>query len=357
MQGNRSTASACREIVKLAHGGLNSMELRVETIRKLRGVVPIDAFWFATADPATLLFTSSAIEEIPEWATRLFVGNEFHQDDANKFVALAKSRPPVRSLFAATEGQLQQSARYRDILTPLGFGDELRAAVGDEGSCWGFMCLHRERGRPHFSPDETALVGQLLPHIAQGLRSALLHEEARNVANDEGPGLLVLADDLSLVSATPAGKRWLADIADSPSRNELPQVIYAAAARLTALEWSSAAAADLLPRTRVKTHSGGWLTVHASRLTGRSAAAETAVILEPAHPKEIAPLLLHAFGLTRREAEVAQLVLRGVGTDGIGAALAISNLTVQQHLKSIFDKVGVGSRRELVAELFSLRKE
>jgi len=98
--------------------------------------------------------------------------------------------------------------------------------------------------------------------------------------------------------------------------------------------------------------SGQWLVVHASRLSGRGAPGETAVILEPARLAEVAPLLLQAYGLTHREAEVAQLVLRGLGTAGIASSLAISELTVQQHLKSIFDKTGVGSRRELVAHIF-----
>jgi DNA-binding CsgD family transcriptional regulator len=56
--------------------------------------------------------------------------------------------------------------------------------------------------------------------------------------------------------------------------------------------------------------------------------------------------------LTRREAEIARLVLRGIATAGISSELSISEATVQQHLKSIFDKAGVGSRRELVAQIF-----
>lgn len=350
---DRSVANARQDIVKLCHSGLDSLNLRIEAIRGLRRVLPIDSFWFATADPATLLFTSSAIEAIPESATPLFIANEFLQDDVNKFIGLAKLRPSVGSLFAATEGQLERSRRYRDILAPLGFGDELRAALHDGGSCWGFMCLHRDRTGLNFTPDEAEFLAGLVPHLAQGLRAALLHDQARNASEDEGPGLLLLADDLSLISVTPAGKRWLAEIADWPNRSELPQVVYAAVAQLTALECNPVAAADLLPRTRVRTRSGCWLTVHASRLTGRSAAAETAVILEPAHPTEIAPLLLNAYGLTPREAEVAQLVLHGVATSGIAATLSISNFTVQQHLKSVFDKVGVGSRREVVAQMFA----
>jgi DNA-binding NarL/FixJ family response regulator len=92
--------------------------------------------------------------------------------------------------------------------------------------------------------------------------------------------------------------------------------------------------------------------VHASRITTANAIAQIAIILEPARPLEIAPLLLGAYGLTSREADIVHLVLRGVATAGIASEPSISQATVQQHLKSIFDKAGVGSRRELVAHFF-----
>lgn len=234
------------------------------------------------------------------------------QDDVNKWVELAGARSPANSLYLATKGRLQQSSRYRDICVPLGFGDELRAALRLGNSCWGFMCLHRERKGPNFSLDETELLAALTSHLAEGLRAALLLAQAETAVSDDGPGLLLLSDDLSLVSSTVAGEHWLAEIADSPDRRELPQVIYAAVARLTMLESNSGTSLALPPRARVQTRSGLWLIVHASRLSGRTAPQETAVILEPARPAELAPLLLQAYGLTRREAEVAQLVLRGV---------------------------------------------
>jgi DNA-binding CsgD family transcriptional regulator len=44
-------------------------------------------------------------------------------------------------------------------------------------------------------------------------------------------------------------------------------------------------------------------------------------------------------------------VLRGVSTRAISDTLHISQHTVQDHLKAIFDKVGVRSRRDLVGQL------
>ena len=42
-----------QEIIRLCHTGLDSRALRQGTMRQLRKVTPIDAFWYATVDPAT----------------------------------------------------------------------------------------------------------------------------------------------------------------------------------------------------------------------------------------------------------------------------------------------------------------
>ena len=62
-----------------------------------------------------------------------------------------------------------------------------------------------------------------------------------------------------------------------------------------------------------------------------------------------------ALGLTPRESEVALLVLRGASTQAIGAELHLSAYTVKDHLKSIFDKTGVRSRRDLVGQILTGR--
>jgi DNA-binding CsgD family transcriptional regulator len=75
------------------------------------------------------------------------------------------------------------------------------------------------------------------------------------------------------------------------------------------------------------------------------------VIIDEPSPFELAPVLMMAYGLTDREQAVTALVCRGHSTREIADRLHISAHTVQDHLKAIFDKVGVRSRRELVAAI------
>ena len=98
--------------------------------------------------------------------------------------------------------------------------------------------------------------------------------------------------------------------------------------------------------------SGRWLTIHASRLLDRGHSAAIAVIIEPAPPADVAVLIGQGHGLSRRETEVCALTARGLSTPDMAQHLSISANTVQDHLKSIFDKTGARNRRELVSIMF-----
>jgi DNA-binding CsgD family transcriptional regulator len=102
---------------------------------------------------------------------------------------------------------------------------------------------------------------------------------------------------------------------------------------------------------RVRGAGGAWVAVDASAASG-PAPGRIALILQSAAPTSIAPLIAAAHGLSPRERELTELVLQGFGTTEIPGRLVISPLTVQGHLKSIFEKVGVRSRRELVSSMF-----
>jgi DNA-binding CsgD family transcriptional regulator len=317
----------------------------------LRRLVPTDAAFFATADPETLLFTGGFAEEPLSTATPLFLDNEFGAEDVNKFAVLATSSRHVASLDSVTSGDRFASPRYREIMRPLGLGDELRVALLAGSQCWGYLCLHRTDHSSGFTQSELTLVATAAPHLGDALRHALLLHGPAAAGRMHEPGVLVLADDLSLMAVTAQASDYLAQM--QPASNlPLPVCIYSAAAALRAIEDRNAAP-ESMPTARVHTRTGQWLTVHASRLNGPSGEQGITVVIEEADASSVLPLRLSAHGLSPREGEVAILVLRGTSTRVISATLHISEHTVQDHLKSVFDKVGVRSRRELVAEMLT----
>jgi DNA-binding CsgD family transcriptional regulator len=103
--------------------------------------------------------------------------------------------------------------------------------------------------------------------------------------------------------------------------------------------------------SRVYSQSGRWIVLHGASLITEGP-RRIAVIVESAHPERIAPLLMSAYGLSEREQDVTRLVLQGESTAEIASQLFVSPHTVQEHLKNIFEKAGVRSRRELVSKVF-----
>src|ERR1035437_7647836 len=176
-------------VAERCRSGLDPEALRAEVLPRLRRAVPIDALWWATAEPSTLLFTQAYREEIPEETGPYFVENEFLRDDVNKWTELARDRQGVRTLLEATAGNPASSARYQEIFRPLGLEDELRAVLRSRGVSWGFMCLHREMGSS-FSREETAFVRRLAPHLAEGIRLGVLMRSLAITRPAHAPGLI-----------------------------------------------------------------------------------------------------------------------------------------------------------------------
>lgn len=345
------------ELVRRCYAGLDAAALRADVLQRLRSIVPVDAAFFATVDPATILFTSAMAEEPLAAATTLFLDNEFGRDDVNKFAELAAGHDPVASLDGATGGDRAASARYAEVMAPLRLGDELRAALVAGGRCWGVMCLHREDATGGFTPSEVDVVRRLSGHIGEGLRRAVVVERLAERVDDVGsPGVVLLDEALTVTSMNPQAERFLSDLAGRSwsTAAALPVAIQSTAASLRFDEEDGRRPPT--GTTRVRTGSGEWLAIHASRLDGPHGGL-TAVVLERAQPVELASLFLEARGLTPAQTRVAELVLQGRSTRQIVNELHISAHTVQEHLRAVFDKFGIGSRRELVSSLLGPHHE
>jgi DNA-binding CsgD family transcriptional regulator len=340
------------QLERLATSGLDVAAFQAEALRRLRSLITIDAAFFATVDPETLLFTGARSEEPLIDAASLFIDNEFGRDDVNKFASLAGAADPASSLDVATRGDRADSARFREVMAPLGLGDELRVALRSRGRCWGALCLHRGAAVTGFDDDEITLVRRLGPLLAEGIRRGIAVAAARrdDLSPPDGAGVIVLGPDLSVVSINAPAERWLNDIAGEwPSNLDVPVALIAAAARVlgSGADGPVESAVARLPSKR-----GAWISMQASQLRGGDQ-GQVVLLLQPATTREVSSMILAAHGLTPAQHRAAALVLQGRSTAEIVATLHISTNTLQEHLRAVFDRFGVGSRRELVAVLMA----
>jgi DNA-binding CsgD family transcriptional regulator len=338
-------------IGELAGRGLDLVTLWREAAELIEPVVPhlTGPCWY-TLDPATLLITSHFNEQMPELPPDALAG-EYYEEDVNQLSDVARSPEGISTLHDATGGNPSSSPRWHANMA-LGGDQELIAGLRTpHGDVWGALGLYREPGAPLFAPEELRFVRAVAPALAEGARRALLLGEATDPDGPEAPGLLVLSDTWELESATPGVERWLSGLPGGDwDAGRLPSAVLAVAGRAL----RSADGRDRpgeVALSRVLSDSGTWVVLHGATLVGGDR-RRVAVIVEPAHPARITPLLMAAYGLTDREQDVTRLVLQGESTAAIAEALVVSPHTVQQHLKSIFEKTGVRSRRDLVGKVF-----
>jgi DNA-binding CsgD family transcriptional regulator len=345
-------SATLHDIERACDADLSAQELLETVAAPVQQAMRCDAFFLAAADPETTLAMGAGIVHgMPDAICQPMWDHEFLVPDFNKFADLGSGPRPVGDLHEATGGRPQRSARYREFKLIGGFGAEARAALTAGGSAWGIAQVNRVDDLPPFSREELDWLERASYLIGRGLRRSLL-SEAPAPAVGRGPGMIVVDADGTLVSATPEAEAWLREIESSfygRSNLDVPLPIeafsYAAAARAGMPEFA---------RGRVRTRAGVWLRLHASCLRDAEGnAVQTAVMIEPAKASDVAPMVIEAYELTERELEVTQLVARGLKTGEIAAQLFLSPHTVRDHVKAVFEKVGVCSRGELTAKLFA----
>jgi DNA-binding CsgD family transcriptional regulator len=337
----------CRErLERLSESSLDGDSIRREAVADLQRVIGFDRWCWPLADPDTLLPLSGLAEHdygprLPRALQLEFSGNDF----AAKNV-LARSASPASSLSVETGGDFARSPRWDEVMRPVGIGDFAIAACRDAHGCWGWIELYRDRSDFAFTADELQLLTRIGPSLGSALRRTRLGAGDGGVLDPILPGVIVLDQTLGVLSWTAAARAWIDALPAAMLFNAwgiLPPVIYPVAT--LSRSPNARAEAHALERTV----DGRWLMIHAEPLEGDDEEGKVAVTLREATPPETFDHLCRFHGLTRREREVVAALIGGLDTRAITQRLFISRHTVQDHLKSVFEKVGVHSRRELLA--------
>ena len=348
------------EVRRLCYAGLDEETLLREVAERTRRAVPLELYCMLTNDPSSGLVTRAILSD-PEYggvARRALERVQF-EDEVAPFGWMAKRRLAALSLSEATGGKPERALRYRELMVPLGVEHEVRGVFALDGELWGSVSAMREPTSPDFDAREVAFFRRIAPHLAAGLKAAALRSEAlAQPDGDDSPGVLVLDRAGRMVQHTGAAERWLKELGDlGPGWREgdgLPSAVSSLAGALgRTLGTETNREGKSVPRLLARGCSGRWLVLHGALTEpGRDRGSETMIVIEPAGPREVAWLKTSAYGLTERERQVVDLVVRGASTKEISRALHISEYTVQDHLSSVFEKVGERGRRALVKRLY-----
>jgi DNA-binding CsgD family transcriptional regulator len=268
----------------------------------------------------------------------------------NRWTALGAR--PVALLHEATGGDLAQSLIWRELLADHGVVDVASVVFADGFGCWAFLELWRSEANGQFTRAEADFLADLAKPLTLALRrcmaSTFIARPARDVPR-AGPVVLLLSPELRMRGQTTETSEYLKMlIPPVRDREPIPAVAYNVAAQLLAVE---AGIDSNAPSTRVHVANGLWMTARAARLDGPGPARENdiAVSLEESSGAERVDVFGRAFGLTVRERELIDHLVKGRDTREVAQRMFLSENTVQDHLKAIFAKTMAHSRRTLLA--------
>jgi DNA-binding CsgD family transcriptional regulator len=337
--------SRCRErLERLSESSLDCESIRHEAIADLQCVIGFDRWCWPLADPQTLLPGSGLAEHdfgpaVPRLLELEYSGGDF----AAKHV-LARRPDSAGSLSAETGGDLARSPRWDEVMRPVGIGDVAAVACRDGLGCWGWVEAYRDGADRPFHAQDLALLASVSASLGSGLRRTMYVSNGET-AEPSPPGVIVLDSELSLVSWTAGARAWIEALPSAKlfvRFGMLPSVVYPAAT----LARGGRPLADA--HALLRAVDGRWVMIEAAPLEGQGD-GEVAVTLRAAAATETFDLLCRAYALTPREREVVGALVAGLDTRAVTQRLFISPHTVQDHLKSVFEKVGIHSRRELLA--------
>jgi DNA-binding CsgD family transcriptional regulator len=330
-----------------ADAGLRWDDFSRAVAELLERAIPFDAICIGTSDPSTSLLTGAVLLNLDHISTAEFVQYEYGVPDYNHYIDLARKDIAVSILDEATGGNPDQSRRYREYLTKVDLPHEMRSSVRAGHQMWGVYTLYRTTGRTGFSPAEADFMRRLEPVLARGLRRGLIAGDVERRVASVGSAVLILNATNQVISATEAAEQRIAELGGE-LWSRLPVEVEGVAAAARGLPFAAP-----IPEGRRRLASGEWIVMRAAPVRGRDGlTSDVAVTIEPAGPAQVIPLVVAAHGLTERERDVVQAVLGGSSTNEIAQRLHVSPYTVQDHLKGIFDKLGVSSRRELSSRIF-----
>lgn len=337
-------------VERLCRTATDPLDLYRAVVPVLDRAVASDLWCGLLLDPSTVMNTGGYHDEgLPLAVLPRLLELEVGAADVNQLPALVRDRVGVSTLHRVTGGRPELSPRYRDVMVPAGMGPELRAVLRDRGRPWGALVLFRELGAPDFTEAEVELVAAVAPEVAAAVRRTFLVSEMRHRDAEDGPGMAVLRVDGLAIEVELASRAAAALLEQMPDTfiEGIPVGVIMLVSRLIASGGRRQSAT-------VRLRTGKWMSAQLDVLEAVDGGGpeRLSLVIEPVAPYALAEVIAEAYGLTARERDVARLVVAGNSNPEVAGALSISVTTVQDHLKKVFAKMGVGSRHELTARMF-----
>jgi DNA-binding CsgD family transcriptional regulator len=327
-----------------AAGG-DSIALREDVSKQLMRYLRADAYCAMEIDPFTTLPVHDVNHGWPrEYVTPLVENALFASRTADTGFLTRHTRRALILDELLGSASPKQDPYFQHHVLPFGYRHEIQFMCVAGGLPRALFTFNRRSERGPFEGRHLRLLEAVAPHVGAAMhaacvRSALVERPAPET------GLIVLGPDGTVEQTNRVGARLLGPGTKQASLLGLD--VFLGLMRRSLRE-GKPPPVTTMSLTDPSTQSSYRLIGEHS--IARDGLARALVLLEPARPidSEIGLLRL---GLTAREALVVGEVLRDESIVACAARLGCAPATVTRHLKNVFGKLAVGSRRELALRL------
>lgn len=336
-------------IEAICAGTNDARTLRLELLDELRRTVPFTWYAWLLTDPRTGV-GCAPLADVPSLPELPGLIRLKYQTTVNRWTDL--------TIPAARLGDVQDrglSLVWREMQSRLGVADVASVVFRDRHGIWSFLDLWRDVATGTFSQAEIDQLAGVAEPVTAAIRRCLA---ATFTAPPDprpelsSPVVLLLGPGLDVRAQTPATDRYLRLLVPpAGGRSPVPAGAYNVAAQLLARE---AGVDDSPAWARVHLAGRRWLTLSAARIGNETGERhverdeDIAVTIENCAPLDRADLFSRVHGLTSRESQVLGRLAAGDDTRTAARALHITEYTVQDHLKAIFNKTRTHDRRSLL---------
>jgi DNA-binding CsgD family transcriptional regulator len=351
-------------IRKLCGLGLPAQTLAPALLPALRKLIPSHSaavFWVDDRFEMTGLYAERLLP--PDAMARYYESH--YQQSATGFPGAFAGRAAAADPVSVRKytPQEQETAYFRDVLSKLDAYQILYGVLRDAARPFGQISIYRSARDPEFGRrDQDALRG-LLRYLSIGLRPLPPSAEPATPAEvvEEWLGIVTIGGEL--VSAPPDWSRLvrllaMEDVTPRKAHDEkriVSEFLKGLCAELTGPEGAAVSHIDML-------HQSPWgrFRIRAYRMPDVAGRKPDLVGLLIGRNEPRALALVRgtgASGLSPQQREVALLVAAGKSNQEIAQTLSLTLNTASYHVKQVFARLKVHSRKEVEKALLKLAHE
>lgn len=375
-QINNKQWKSILEIIHATNAHLEDFNsFRRQVLKALQQTIRADFFNFFLFDHTRRPSSPMALN-IEEKYLRLYQDYFFQYNPFDPVHGWATRDLAVKDNSVMTFSDFKKSYIYKEFLKTHNAHRQLLLYLKSDQKILGFVGLLRGDEKSPFNNKELAMAEAVAPLLSQSLEKARIFQKAKSeqvsfqtILNRAAVGILTLSYDLQPLFKNETAKALFARMKRNGMDFKYSRDNSACFPRI-ALE----ACRELKNRM---SHFSGSPIIQTKlnktiRLSDNEILRLTAEFLDNPAMGSPTPFFLISFdketgegqinehklknekGLSRREIELVHYLFKGLKNHEIADIMYISEGTVKNHLRNIFDKMGVATRTSLIYEILSL---